>query len=160
MFGMSFPEILVIAIIAVIALGPEKLPKAMVEIAKYFKIIKKSVNDAKSSFEQEIRIAELKEDAKKYKDSMAKTQENIRKKLTFEELDELKNGINSVKSSANETLEDIKKDLGDLKPNLAKLDIQIDGKTEEITPLDMPKSQKPETKDEKPTSNLKENADV
>nr|WP_242647948.1 Sec-independent protein translocase protein TatB [Campylobacter geochelonis] len=157
---MSFPEILVIAIIAVIALGPEKLPKAMVEIAKYFKIIKKSVNDAKSSFEQEIRIAELKEDAKKYKDSMAKTQENIRKKLTFEELDELKNGINSVKSSANETLENIKKDLGDLKPNLAKLDIQIDGKTEEITPLDMPKSQKPETKDEKPTSNLKENADV
>ena len=115
MFGMSFPEILVIAIIAVLALGPQKLPKAMVEIAKYLKIIRKTINDAKQSFDQEVRIAELKEDAKKYKESIAKTKDDIKKKLTFEELEELKSGINEVKSGVTTSLEDIKNDINEVK---------------------------------------------
>lgn len=109
MFGMSFPEILVIAVIAIIALGPEKLPKTMVEIAKYLKLLKKTVNDAKASFDQEVRIAELKEDAKKYKDSISKTTEGVRKKLTFEELEDIKNSVNDIKSSTKSNLADIKK---------------------------------------------------
>ena len=72
MFGMSLPEIIVIAVIAVLFLGPDKLPSAMVEIAKFFKTVKKTVNDAKSSFDQEIKIQYLKEDAKKYKESISK----------------------------------------------------------------------------------------
>ena len=115
MFGMSFPEILVIAIIAVLALGPQKLPKAMVEIAKYLKIIRKTINDAKQSFAQEVRIAELKEDAKKYKESIAKTKDDIKKKLTFEELEELKSGINEVKTGATTSLSDIKNEIDEVK---------------------------------------------
>lgn len=113
MFGMSFTEILVIAVVAVIALGPEKLPKAMVEIAKYLKILKKTVNDAKQSFDQEVRIAELKEDAKKYKDSITKTTEGVRKKLTFEELEDIKNSVSDIKSDLNTNLGDIKKAVND-----------------------------------------------
>lgn len=115
MFGMSFPEILVIAIIAVLALGPQKLPKAMVEIAKYLKIIRKTINDAKQSFDQEVRIAELKEDAKKYKESIAKTKDDIKKKLTFEELEELKSGINEVKTGVSTSLSDIKNEIDEVK---------------------------------------------
>ena len=112
---MSFPEILVIAIIAVLALGPQKLPKAMVEIAKYLKIIRKTINDAKQSFDQEVRIAELKEDAKKYKESIAKTKDDIKKKLTFEELEELKSGINEVKTGVTTSLSDIKNEIDEVK---------------------------------------------
>lgn len=101
MFGISMPEITVILIIAIIVLGPEKLPKMLVELAKYFKVIKKTINDAKSSFDQELRIAELKEDAKKYKESITQASEGVRKKLTFEELDEIKGGIDSVKETLN-----------------------------------------------------------
>ena len=115
MFGMSFPEILVIAIIAVLALGPQKLPKALVEIAKYLKIIRKTINDAKQSFDQEVRIAELKEDAKKYKESIAKTKDDIKKKLTFEELEELKSGINEVKTGVTTSLSDIKNEIDEVK---------------------------------------------
>lgn len=115
MFGISFPEILVIAIIAVLALGPQKLPKAMVEIAKYLKIIRKTINDAKQSFDQEVRIAELKEDAKKYKESIAKTKDDIKKKLTFEELEELKSGINEVKTGVTTSLSDIKNEIDEVK---------------------------------------------
>ncbi len=35
MFGMGFMEIILIAIVAIIALGPEKLPGTMVQIAKF-----------------------------------------------------------------------------------------------------------------------------
>ena len=109
MFGISFPEMLVIAIVAVIALGPDKLPKAMVEIARYMKLFKKTINDAKSSFEQELRIAELKEDAKKYKENIEKTKTDVRKKLTFDELEEIKSGVSQTKDALNLSLSDIKK---------------------------------------------------
>ncbi len=111
MFGISMPEITVILIIAIIVLGPEKLPKVLVELAKYFKVIKKTINDAKSSFDQELRIAELKEDAKKYKESITQVSEGVRKKLTFEELDEIKGGIDSVKETLNAGLKDAKSSL-------------------------------------------------
>jgi len=37
MFGLGFMEILFIAIIAILFLGPDKLPGAMVDIAKFIK---------------------------------------------------------------------------------------------------------------------------
>ena len=115
MFGMSFPEILIIAIVAVLFLGPEKLPTTMVQVAKFLKSFKRTVNDAKNSFDQEIKIQELKEDAKKYKDSISKTTENIRKKLTFEELDALKDNINNAENFVSDTIGDIEKGIENVK---------------------------------------------
>lgn len=115
MFGMSFPEILIIAIVAVLFLGPEKLPTTMVQVAKFLKSFKRTVNDAKNSFDQEIKIQELKEDAKKYKDSISKTTENIRKKLTFEELDALKDNINNAENFVSDTIGDIEKGIDNVK---------------------------------------------
>lgn len=109
MFGMSLPEILVIAVVAIIVLGPEKLPETMMNIAKMFKTVKKSVNDAKATFDQEMKIAELKEEAKKYQDSITKTAQNTRKKLTFEELDELKKSVDDTKNSLTDNINSIKK---------------------------------------------------
>jgi sec-independent protein translocase protein TatB len=67
MFGMGFTEILFIAVIAIIFLGPDKLPEAMVQIAKFFNSFKKSVSEAKSTFENEIHMNELREEALSYK---------------------------------------------------------------------------------------------
>merc|ERR1711879_1041968 len=64
MFGMGFMEIL---LIAVIALGPEKLPSAMVDIAKFLKKFKSGVEDAKSTLDNELNISEMKEEAARYK---------------------------------------------------------------------------------------------
>ncbi|QCD52893.1 Sec-independent protein translocase protein TatB [Campylobacter sp. RM16192] len=115
MFGMSLPEIIIIAIIGVLFLGPDKLPSAMVEIARFFKTIKKTVNDAKANFDQEIKIAELKEDAKKYKENITKTTESVRKKLTFEELDELKKDVNDITGGLNKNISDIKSSIDNIK---------------------------------------------
>ncbi|TKX31827.1 Sec-independent protein translocase TatB [Campylobacter estrildidarum] len=90
---MSFGEIIIILIVAILVLGPDKLPEAIVQIAKILKALKKNIDDAKSSIEKEIRINELKEEAKKYKDEFSASNENIRKKLSFEEFDDLKKDI-------------------------------------------------------------------
>ncbi|MGH2304967.1 Sec-independent protein translocase protein TatB [Campylobacter taeniopygiae] len=90
---MSFGEIIIILVVAILVLGPDKLPEAIVQIAKILKALKKNIDDAKSSIEKEIRINELKEEAKKYKDEISSTNQNIRKKLSFEEFDDLKKDI-------------------------------------------------------------------
>lgn len=104
MFGMSFSEIIVVMVVAVIVLGPDKLPQAMVKIAKFFKYFKQTINTAKGTFEQEVRMAELKDDAKKFKDSLAQSASSVRKKLSFEELDELKKIASALKDDINESL--------------------------------------------------------
>lgn len=90
---MSFGEIIVILIVAILVLGPDKLPEAIVQIAKILKALKRNIDDAKSSIEKEVRINDLKEEAKKYKDEFSSANENIRKKLSFEEFDDLKRNI-------------------------------------------------------------------
>ncbi|HFQ60942.1 MAG TPA: Sec-independent protein translocase subunit TatB [Epsilonproteobacteria bacterium] len=67
MFGIGFTELLLIAVIAILFLGPDKLPGALVEMAKFIKSVKKTIGDAKSSLEEEMKIADLKEEALNYK---------------------------------------------------------------------------------------------
>ena len=61
MFGIGFTELLIISIVAILFLGPDKLPQAMIEMAKFIKSVKKTVGEAKSSLEEEMKISDLKE---------------------------------------------------------------------------------------------------
>jgi sec-independent protein translocase protein TatB len=77
MFGMGFTEIMFIAVVAILFLGPDKLPDAMVQIAKLFKSVRNTVNEAKSSFEEEIRIKELREEALAYRKKIEEVSDDI-----------------------------------------------------------------------------------
>lgn len=70
MFGMGIGEILLIIIIAILALGPDKLPSTMVDIAKFFRQVKGTVNTAKATLEEEMKFSEMKQQALSYKDDM------------------------------------------------------------------------------------------
>jgi len=70
MFGMGITEILLIAIVAVLFLGPDKLPSTMVEIAKFFRSVKGTVNSAKATIEDEIRLSGIKESVMDYKNEL------------------------------------------------------------------------------------------
>ena len=108
MFGMGIGEILVIVIIAVIFLGPEKLPEAMVKGAKFFKTVKSSINDVKSTFEQEMKIQELKEEAITYKKKLDEATTSARKVITFDELEEIKKTTQGVNDSLKELENSVK----------------------------------------------------
>ena len=71
MFGMGFMEIFLVLVVAVIALGPEKLPGAAVDIVKFFKKFKSSIDDAKSTIDNELNISEMKREADEFKSSVS-----------------------------------------------------------------------------------------
>jgi sec-independent protein translocase protein TatB len=77
MFGMGFTEILLIAIVAILFLAPDKLPDGMVQIGKFLNIFRKTINEAKSSFEEELHIKELREEALNYRKTLQETTSDI-----------------------------------------------------------------------------------
>ncbi len=88
MFGMGFMEIIIIAIVAVIFLGPDKLPETMVNIAKFFRSMKSTVANAKESLEQEMNISELKREALSYKEDLLSAGDELSRVTSMANLDE------------------------------------------------------------------------
>jgi len=79
MFGMGFTEILVVSIIAILFLGPDKLPGAMVEVAKFFRSVKKTIGTVKDSLEEEMNVADIKEEALAYKKELLNASNELKK---------------------------------------------------------------------------------
>ena len=78
MFGMDFGELLLIAIVAIIFLGPDKLPETMVDIAKTFKKIKNAIASAKNSIEEELHLSDIKDEALAYKKELMQAGNEIK----------------------------------------------------------------------------------
>jgi len=91
MFGIGFTELLLVSIIAILFLGPDKLPQTMIEIAKFIKGVKKTVGEAKSSLEEEMKIADLKEEALSYKKQLDDAASELRnfKNIDFDDFDDV-----------------------------------------------------------------------
>jgi len=91
MFGIGFTELLIISIVAILFLGPDKLPQAMIEIAKFIKGVKKTVGEAKSSLEEEMKIADLKEEALSYKKQLDDATNELKnfKNIDFDDFDDV-----------------------------------------------------------------------
>lgn len=140
MFGMDMGELLVIAIVAIIFLGPDKLPDAMVKVAKFFKSFKNSINDVKNSFEQEMKIQELKEEALVYKRKLDEAATSARKVITFDELEEIKKSTQGVNESLREMQNTIQETTSmnsdrvqevEVPPVVAEVEVKTDVKKEE-----------------------------
>mgnify|MGYP001821587196 FL=1 len=91
MFGIGFTELLIISIVAILFLGPDKLPSAMIEIAKFIKSVKKTVGEAKHSLEEEMKIADLKEEALSYKKQLDDATNELKnfKNIDFDDFDDV-----------------------------------------------------------------------
>lgn len=89
MFGMGFFEIFTVLVIAIIFLGPEKLPKAMVDVAKFFKAVKKTMDEAKESIDKELKIEELKQEALGYKNSLTQDLSKITQESGINDLNSI-----------------------------------------------------------------------
>jgi sec-independent protein translocase protein TatB len=85
MFDMGFTEMMLIGIVALVVIGPEKLPGVARTTGKYFGRLKRFVTTVRADVEQELRADEL-------RDILSKQQE---------ELNSLKDSIN-VSSKAFE----------------------------------------------------------
>ena len=102
MFGMGFMEIMIIAVIAVIFLGPDKLPETMVNIAKFFRSMKSTVADAKHSLEQEMNISELKQEALSYKEELMSASHELDRVTSMANLDDAFDDVKETIASIDE----------------------------------------------------------
>jgi len=60
MFGLSFGEIVIVAILALLLLGPDKLPDAAKQAGKLMREFKRATDDLKDQIETEIYADERK----------------------------------------------------------------------------------------------------
>jgi Tat protein translocase TatB subunit len=61
MFGIGFPELLLIAVIALVVIGPSRLPDLARALGRGFAEFRRATDELKQSFEEESRLARAKE---------------------------------------------------------------------------------------------------
>ncbi len=110
MFGMGFFEILVVLIVAIIFLGPEKFPQAVVDVVKFFRAVKKTLNDAKDTLDKEINIEEIKKETLEYQKLFENKVESL-KGVKIEELEDAKITAEKEIKSIQDLMQDYKRSL-------------------------------------------------
>ncbi|GAA9702058.1 Sec-independent protein translocase protein TatB [Helicobacter pylori] len=110
MFGMGFFEILVVLIVAIIFLGPEKFPQAVVDMVKFFRAVKKTLNDAKDTLDKEINIEEIKKETLEYQKLFENKVESL-KGVKIEELEDAKITAEKEIKSIQDLMQDYKQSL-------------------------------------------------
>ncbi len=92
MFDIGFWELLVIGVIALLVLGPERLPGAIRSTSRTIRNIKNVANGFRQEIEQQVRIQELHENLKKAEEQQM---QNLSPELQ-ESVDELKAAAEAV----------------------------------------------------------------
>ncbi|WP_100998245.1 Sec-independent protein translocase protein TatB [Helicobacter pylori] len=110
MFGMGFFEILVVLIVAIIFLGPEKFPQAVMDIVKFFRTVKKTLNDAKDTLDKEINIEEIKKETLEYQKLFENKVESL-KGVKIEELEDAKITAENEIKSIQDLMQDYQRSL-------------------------------------------------
>ncbi len=110
MFGMGFFEILVVLVVAIIFLGPEKFPQAVVDVVKFFRVVKKTLNDAKDTLDKEINIEEIKKETLEYQKLFEDKVESF-KGVKIEELEDVKVTAENEIKSIQDLMQDYQRSL-------------------------------------------------
>ena len=77
MFGIGLPEMIIIAVVALIFIGPDKLPgvlrsigKGLVELKRATSDVRSTVQDEMQKIEEEIELKEVRESAQDFKNEL------------------------------------------------------------------------------------------
>jgi len=99
-FDIGFSELLLVLVIGLVVLGPERLPVAVRTVAGWIRTLRAMAASVQSELSQELKLQEL-------QDSLKKAEESGLKNLTPEikaSMDELKEAAESMKQSINSGL--------------------------------------------------------
>ena len=80
MFDVSFSELMVIAVVALIVIGPEKLPKVARTLGALMGRMQRYVAQVKEEVNREVRFQELQQLQQEIKETATKTQANFQRK--------------------------------------------------------------------------------
>ena len=77
MFDIAFSEVMVIAVIALIVIGPERLPRVARTLGHLVGRMQRYVNDVKSDIQREIELDELKKLKQSVEDSARSIEQSV-----------------------------------------------------------------------------------
>ena len=120
MFDVGFTELMVIAVVALIVIGPERLPRVARTLGHLFGRLQRYVNDVKADINREIELEEL----KKFKSTIEDSARGFESTVNAE--------INAVQTEATKTQSELE--------SLAKIE---DPAASQPTPPSAPSAETP-----------------
>lgn len=96
MFDIGFTELVVIAVVALIVIGPEKLPKTARTLGHLFGRLQRYVNDVKADINREFELDEL----RKLKQEVQSAAQEIETSVSSAARD-IETGLSSVETQLN-----------------------------------------------------------
>jgi sec-independent protein translocase protein TatB len=112
MFDIGFSELLVIGVVALIVIGPEKLPRVARTVGVLAGRLQRYVSDVKADINREIELEEL----RKMRDSMQQAASDMQSSF--------QNEVNKTEAELNQTAADLNKTVDEV----------VQGKPEEPKP--------------------------
>jgi sec-independent protein translocase protein TatB len=107
MFDIAFSEMLIIAVVALVVLGPEKLPKVARTAGLLLGRLQRYVNDVKSDINREMQLDELKKLQTQVEDSAR----SLERSVTTE--------FQSAESALNQTAQGVTESVALVSPDAA-----------------------------------------
>ncbi|MDH4293694.1 MAG: Sec-independent protein translocase protein TatB, partial [Betaproteobacteria bacterium] len=109
MFDIGFSELMVIAVVALIVIGPERLPRVARAAGHLFGRMQRYVNDVKSDISREMAL----DDLRKLQASMQDAAKSIEQSVT-QEVRSAETEMNKISSDAQAALNEADKPAGEI----------------------------------------------
>lgn len=107
MFDISFSELMIIGVVALIVIGPERLPKVARTVGHLLGRAQKYVNEVKSDIQNEMDMEEIGNIKKQMEDAAKSVKTSM------------SDSVNEIKSAVNEPTESLKDSLAEAKSALS-----------------------------------------
>lgn len=134
MFDISFSELLIIGIVALVVIGPERLPKVARTVGHLLGRAQRYVNDVKSDIQREVELEEL----RKMKQDMESAAHSIQNSFQ-QTTDDLRQNLQEPVNKLKQELDDAHAQLNEPKPaqsaTIASPDITATPEVAQKTPV-------------------------
>jgi len=133
MFDIGFSELVVIGVVALIVIGPERLPKVARAAGLLYGRMQRYVSAVKSDISREIQLDEIRRAGQSFKDSVESAASGVEQQATVVD-DYLRNEVSNVKQAVTASV------AGEGKPAVAEpaRPIETEPSPQQSLPLDEP----------------------
>ncbi len=100
MFDVGFSEIVVVAVVALIVIGPERLPKVARTLGHLFGRMQRYVNDVKADISREMELDELRKLQASVQDAARAIEQSVNKEVTATQSE-----LSTIATSATQALQ-------------------------------------------------------
>jgi sec-independent protein translocase protein TatB len=103
MFDIGFSELMVIAVVALIVIGPEKLPKVARTVGHLFGRMQRYVNDVKSDISREMALDDLRKLQSSMQDTVNSVEQSVNEEVRSAESEMNKLAADAPAAGADST---------------------------------------------------------